>query len=155
MARGFLYGVRVADRATAHRVDPDDVLAVAVMIPGVRYEPTAAPSPPPFLGTPNLQQAPLPGDPSRRTEQSTAALRLPPLMAPAARCRHDGHAVAAESGDRPADSKSSDFISSGAARTLGGPFADLDEAKPSRRESSGNRIQPAKDRRSSIQAWIS
>lgn len=83
---GFLYGVRVATEPVPPGSSPDDVVAVSVTIPGVRYEPTAAPPPPPFLGTTNLQQAPLPGDVVAATEQPTQYLgfRLSWLPPPAA-----------------------------------------------------------------------
>lgn len=41
---------------------------MSVLILGVAYEPTAAPAPPPFLGTMNLQQPMLPGDPALTTQ---------------------------------------------------------------------------------------
>lgn len=71
---GFFYGVRVGTEPAPPGSSPDDVVPVSVTIPGVRYEPTAAPLPPPFLGTTNLQQAVVPGDAVAATEQPTQYL---------------------------------------------------------------------------------
>jgi hypothetical protein len=65
---GFFYGVRMATDPAPPGSSPDDVVAASVTIPGVRYEPTPEPLPPPFLGTTNLQQPQLPGDPAVTTE---------------------------------------------------------------------------------------
>lgn len=82
---GFFYGVRVATEPVPPGSSPDDVVPVSVTIPGVRYEPTAAPPPPPFLGTTNLQQATVPGDAVAATERPTQHLgfRLSWLPPPA------------------------------------------------------------------------
>lgn len=67
---GFFYGVRVStEPPPGTAANPDDIMAAAVVIPGVRYEPTPAPPAPPFLGTTNLQQPPVTGDPVIATEQ--------------------------------------------------------------------------------------
>jgi hypothetical protein len=62
---GFLYGVRVLAPDSG---DPDDVLDLSVIVPDVQYTTTAPPPPPPVLGTTNLQQPILPGDPKVTTQ---------------------------------------------------------------------------------------
>ena len=64
---GLFYGLRVPPEVSAGK--PNDVIPVSVVIPGVRFQSTPAPDPPLFLGTLNLQQPPLPGDPAVTTQQ--------------------------------------------------------------------------------------
>lgn len=64
---GFFYGVRVHSQPPAG--DPEDVLSISVVVPGIRFEATAPPPAPSFLGTVNLQQPMLPGDPAVTTQQ--------------------------------------------------------------------------------------
>lgn len=67
---GFFYGIRLStEPPPGTAANPDDIIPAAVVIPGVRYEPTLAPPAPPFLGTTNLQQPPVTGDPVIATEQ--------------------------------------------------------------------------------------
>ncbi|MDQ3136266.1 MAG: hypothetical protein M3Q93_01600 [Gemmatimonadota bacterium] len=66
---GFVYALRFATGTP-----PDDIVPVSVVLPGVRYEATALPASPPFLGTTNLQQAPLVGDPQITTRTPPQAM---------------------------------------------------------------------------------
>lgn len=63
----LLYGVRL--RLVPESVDPEEVIELDAIVPGVLYEPTAAPNPPPLLGTVNLQAPLLTGDPAITTRQ--------------------------------------------------------------------------------------
>jgi hypothetical protein len=67
---GFLYGVRLVSSTD----DPGDVLARSAILPSVRYTATPAPAPPPALGTTNLQQPIIPGDPAVTTQTPPQAL---------------------------------------------------------------------------------
>ncbi len=67
---GFLYGVRIVSSTD----DPDDVLARSTIVPAVQYAATPAPAPPPALGTTNLQQPIVPGDPAVTTQTPPQAL---------------------------------------------------------------------------------
>jgi hypothetical protein len=84
---GFFYGVRIStEPPPGSAAKPDDIIAAAVVIPGVRYEPTPPPPAPPFLGTINLQQVPITGDPVIATQQPPQHLGfhlfwLPPPLA--------------------------------------------------------------------------
>jgi hypothetical protein len=64
--RAFLYGIRVVTSPAG--ADPDEIIAQSVVVPGVRYEPTAPPAAPPFLGTMNLQEPVVAGDPAVTTQ---------------------------------------------------------------------------------------
>jgi len=66
---GLLYGVRLLDAA-----DGNDIVRRAVVVPGVRFVDTAAPVPPPVLGTTNLQEPLVPGDPAVTTANPPQAL---------------------------------------------------------------------------------
>lgn len=72
--RGFLYSVRVPIETRPAGTAPDDLVDVWDIIYGVRYESTPAPSPPPFLGTTNLQQPLIPGDPALTTQSPPRSL---------------------------------------------------------------------------------
>ena len=67
---GFLYGVRLVSSTD----DPDDLLVRSVVLPAVQYAATPAPAPPPALGTTNLQQPIVPGDPALTTQTPPQAL---------------------------------------------------------------------------------
>lgn len=67
---GFLYGARIVSSTD----DPKDVLARSVILPAVQYVATAAPAPPPALGTTNLQQPIVPGDPAVTTQNPPEAM---------------------------------------------------------------------------------
>jgi hypothetical protein len=67
----LLYGVRIL---APHAGDPDDVVDVSVVLADVVYEPTPPPPPPPALGTTNLQQPMLPGDPAVTTQNPPQSL---------------------------------------------------------------------------------
>lgn len=67
---GFLYGVRLVSSSD----DPSDVLARSAILPAVPYTPTPTPAPPPALGTTNLQQPIIPGDPEMTTQTPPQAL---------------------------------------------------------------------------------
>lgn len=83
--KGLLYGVRVATETRPEGVAPEDMLHETSIIYGVRYESTPAPPPPPFLGTVNLQQPIIPGDPALTTQNPPRSLgfRLQWLPPPA------------------------------------------------------------------------
>jgi hypothetical protein len=68
---GFLYGVRLSSSTNG---DPDDVLDRSVILSAVLYEATPAPLPPPAVGTTNLQQPIIPGDPAVTTQTPPQAL---------------------------------------------------------------------------------
>jgi hypothetical protein len=68
---GLLYGLRLTDPTAG---DPDDVIPVSVVVPNVRFEPTSRPAPPTTLGTTNLQEPILPGDPAVTTQRPPQAL---------------------------------------------------------------------------------
>lgn len=68
---GLLYGVRFPFSTAG---DPKDPVRVSVVVPAVRYEPTAPPAPPPALGTTNLQQPLAPGEPAVTLEQKPQAI---------------------------------------------------------------------------------
>jgi hypothetical protein len=65
--RALLYGVRL--ELVAPGVDPEQIIELDAVVSGVRYEPTAAPPPPPVLGTVNLQTPLAVGDPAVTTRQ--------------------------------------------------------------------------------------
>jgi len=79
---GFLYGVRVRTAALPPGDGPDDLAAESFIVYGVRYEATPAPPPPPFLGTRNLQQPLLPGDPALTTRNPPASIGFRLLWLP-------------------------------------------------------------------------
>jgi hypothetical protein len=68
---GLLYGVRRADPASG---DGDGVVRRSVVVPAVRFVDTPAPAPPPLLGTTNLQEPLIPGDPAVTTKRPPQAL---------------------------------------------------------------------------------
>lgn len=63
----LLYGLRIPTASVPGK--PDDVIPVSIMIPAVPYQSTPAPDAPLFLGTQNLQQPQLPGDPAITTQE--------------------------------------------------------------------------------------
>ncbi len=63
----LLYGVRIPTTLVPGK--PDEVIPVSIMIPAVRYQSTPAPDAPLFLGTRNLQQPQLSGDPAITTQE--------------------------------------------------------------------------------------
>lgn len=77
---GFVYAIRFEGNGA-----PDDIIPASVVVYGVRYEATNPPATPPFLGTTNLQQPSLPGDPAitTRTPPESVGFHLswlpPPL----------------------------------------------------------------------------
>ena len=71
-------------RLAASTDDPDDVLTRSTVLPSVQYVPTPAPAPPPVLGTVNLQQPIVPGDPAVTTQSPPQALGFRLLWAPPA-----------------------------------------------------------------------
>ena len=68
---GLLYGVRLPEPSGGK---PDDVIVRSVVLPGVRFDATSPPAPPPVLGTTNLQEPILPGDPAVTTQNPQQAL---------------------------------------------------------------------------------
>jgi len=68
---GFLYGVRVLNAGSGN---PDEVLDLSIIVADVAYVPTDPPQPPPVLGTTNLQQPILPGDPTLTTQNPPQSL---------------------------------------------------------------------------------
>ncbi len=81
---GFFYGLRVVN--SPEGADPDEIIKKSCIVYGVRYEPTALPPPPPFLGTLNLQKPIEPGDPAVTTQSPPQSMgfRLLWLPPPAA-----------------------------------------------------------------------
>ncbi len=68
---GLLYGVRVPPLNAGN---PEDVLDLSVILTDVVYGPTGPPAPPQALGTTNLQQPILPGDPNVTTQNPPESL---------------------------------------------------------------------------------
>lgn len=82
--KALLYGFRL--QLVAQGDDPEEVVAGEAIVPGIRYEPTAPPDPPPVLGTVNLQEPPLTGDAAVTTQRPPQLIGfklhwLPPLAA--------------------------------------------------------------------------
>jgi hypothetical protein len=80
---GFLYGLRVLSASSSN---PDNVLDRSIIIADVSYVPTVPPAPPIAIGTTNLQQPILAGDPNVTTQHPPQPLGftvqwLPPAPA--------------------------------------------------------------------------
>src|ERR1043165_6180822 len=72
--QGFLYAVRAAVEKRPIDTKPNDLIDEWSIIYGVRYESTSAPAAPLFLGTTNLQQPIIPGDPALTTQSPPRSL---------------------------------------------------------------------------------
>jgi hypothetical protein len=61
--RAFLYGVRVFVQLPSPGTSPDDILVMSAVTDPITYETTPMPNPPLWVGTVNLQEPIVPGDP--------------------------------------------------------------------------------------------
>jgi hypothetical protein len=82
---GFLCGIRIPNVASTG--NPEDIIQRSVVIQQVRFESTPKPPSPPFIGTVNLQEPQVAGDPAITTQHPPQSMGfriswLPPPMSP-------------------------------------------------------------------------